>query len=252
MLAPNDRPHRDDDNTAGKKRPSKPPCGNLILASVPASESKRLSPYLQTVPLKSGTILREANERGHFAYFPLRGLVSISVMMRDGQSIEIGTIGREGFVGVPLLLGGETASFRAAVQIEGEASRIGADRLQRLLPACPHLEGDLRFWLQAHICEIAQHAACNSLHPISQRLSRSLLLSYIRTGCDLLPMTHDTLAQMLGCRRSSVTAAARRLQRAHLIDYSRGRIRVLNAAALEQSACECYAAIQRYNLAKGD
>jgi CRP-like cAMP-binding protein len=219
---------------------------NLILASLPPQEYKRLAPHLQIVPLRAGQVLRAAHEAVKFAYFPLSGVISVAMTMQDGSSVEICMIGREGFVGVPVLLGMNTASFAVTVQMDGEAMRIEAEVLRRILPISPRLSARLRRWLQVHISEIAQYAACNSLHSIRQRLSRWLLLSHTRAGCQTLPITHDELAQVLGCRRSSITAAATSLQRAGTINYSRGRIRVVNAAGLVEAACECYESIQHY------
>lgn len=227
-------------------RSDDPLAGNLILAALPLQERHRLLPYLEKVELPVGQILHEANQPITFAYFPNSGLISLGVTMKSGVNVEVATTGKEGFVGVPLLLGADTTLYRAVVQIGGNASRIEVTVLRRILPSCPHLELGLRRWLHAHIVEIAQGSACSSVHQIRQRLSRWLLLVSERAQFNLLPITQDALAQILGCRRSSVTAAVRHLRKAHVVSSRRGRLGILNRAALKEAGCECYDAIQRY------
>lgn len=218
--------------------------GNLILDSLPEQEAECLKPYLAAASLQAGQILHEAYRPISFAYFPTGGLVSLRMTMRNGAGAEVAMVGNEGFVGVPLLLHSAVGAFVAAVQISGSAYRIEASSLKRALSVCPRLHFFLQHWLQAQITEIAQRSACNSTHSVRQRLASWLLLSSARTGCDCLSITHDMLAQMLACRRSSITSAARHLHAAQVIDYKRGSLTILSESALERLACECYRAIQ--------
>ena len=218
--------------------------GNLILDALPEQEFLSLKRHLLLVPLRAGQILHEAYLPVSFAYFPTGGLVSLRVMSRGGSSTEVAMVGDEGFVGIPLLLETEASAFIASVQMSGSAYRIAAPALKPVLNNCPPLQLYLRRWLQAHITEMALSAACSSVHNIRQRLSCWLLLSSARIHRDRLRITQDMLAQILACRRSSVTTAARYLHAAHVIDYKRGSLTILDRPKLERLACERYRTIQ--------
>lgn len=224
---------------------SQTPAGNAILAKLPPEESRRLRPLLQRVLLKSGDIIYEPQVPIGFVYFPNCGMVSMVAAMSDGATVEVGMTGAEGFVGTAVLLGEETAPVRAIVQIPGDALRIESASLRRVLSSTPRFEQMLRRYAHAHWIQVAQAAACNRLHQVRQRLCRWLLMSRDRAESDLLPLTHEFLAQMLGCRRSSVTAAAGALESAGAIRYRRGQIRIIDRRALEKAACECYGVIRR-------
>lgn len=157
----------------------------------------------------------------------------------------MGMIGREGFVGTPVVLGVRSTPTRAVVQIEGDAFRIDSDLLGRILPESPRLEQMLRRYAQAYAMQVAQAAACNCLYHVPERLSRWLAMSCDRAGSDLLPITQEFLAQMLGFRRSSVTAAVGSLQNAGVIRCGRGHVRLVKRGELERRACECYAVMRR-------
>jgi CRP-like cAMP-binding protein len=225
-------------------RVQKSRAGNLLLAELPEQEYESLKPYLTQCSLTAGQVLHEASCPISFAYFPVDGLVSLRVMTESGAGIEVAMVGREGFVGVPLLLDSNVGTFAPSVQVAGSAYRMEMLSLRRALVSCPHLRFCLHRWLQAHITEMAQCAACNSIHSIRQRLSRWLLLSSARTRSDSLRITQDMLADMLGCRRSSVTAAASYLHERRVVSYRRGLLTILNRTALEKTACECYQTIQ--------
>lgn len=244
MAAPSGRSHVARERPTVNNRVRETRNGNLILASLPPDELKHLLPHLQFVPLKPGQSLHEPNKPVAFGYFPNCGLISLLAFMQDGSSVEVAMAGKESFVGTAALLEGGPTTVGAIVQIEGDACKIEAEALRRVLRCSPALEACLRRCVQMELTQIAQCAACNCLHQVRARLSRWLLMSNDRTECDLLPVTQDLLAQILGCRRSSITSAARILQTAGFIDYSRGRVRILNRTALEASACECYAALK--------
>src|SRR5205814_7787629 len=152
----------------------------------------------------------------------------------------------EGFIGLQLLVGFRTSPTRAVVQIDGAGFRISAEELTEILRRCPVLEKKLQQYSQIFGIQGTQVAACNRLHEVDERLARWLLMSQDRVGSDIIPLTHEFLAHMLGTLRSSVTVAAGLLSRAGLISYTRGHVKIENRDRLEDAACECYEQIQRY------
>jgi CRP-like cAMP-binding protein len=217
----------------------------MILAALPPAERDQLRQYLEFIPLNLGDVLWEPNQPIESIYFPTSGMVSFVAEMRNGATAEVGITGREGFVGTPLVLGARDAPVRAIVQSAGNGFRIETELLRQILPRTPQLEQMLRRYAYAQAMQVAQAAACNCLHQVPERLARWLAMSYDRTGSDLLPLTQEFLAQMLGCRRSSVTAAVGRLQRAGLIRAGHGQVRILDRKQLERRACECYPIMKR-------
>jgi CRP-like cAMP-binding protein len=222
-----------------------PPSDNLILASVPRQEFERLRPYLEFVPLRSGTVLWETNTPIESVYFPTSGMVSLTVVLKDGATPEVGMVGREAFLGTPVVLGARSAPIRAIVQIEGHAFRTESNLLRQMLPQTPRLEERLHGYANAYAMLAAQLAACNSRHQVLERLSRWLAMSHDRVRSDLLPITQEFVAQMLGCRRSSITTAVSSLQKAGVIRPAHGGIRILDRRELERIACECYGVMRR-------
>lgn len=217
----------------------------MILAALPPEQYSYLRRYLEFVRLRSGDILWEPNQPIESVYFPNSGMVSFVAVMRNGATVEVGMTGREGFVGTPVVLGARDAPVRAIVQIEGDGFRIESDLLRQILPRTPQLDQMLRRYAHAHAMQVAQTAACNCLHQVPERLARWLAMSYDRTESELLPLTQEFLAQMLGCRRSSVSAAIGSLQSTGVIRCVRGHVRVLNRKGLERKACECYEVMRR-------
>jgi CRP-like cAMP-binding protein len=175
------------------------------------------------------------------------GLTSLVIETQDGRSVEVGIVGREGFVGVPLAAGLTLTPYRAVVQAKGNGFRIKAEVLEVTLSVTPSLRLRLNQYAQAQGMQVAQLAACNRLHEIDQRLARWLLMCQDRIGSDLLPMTHEFFAQMLGTGRPSVSLAAAVLQRAGFIQYARGTVKIIDRKGLEGAACECYAVIQKFD-----
>jgi len=213
---------------------------NRILAALPEEEYEHLLPHLEFATLRYKQALYEPNVPMQFGYFPNSGMICLIAVMRDGASVEVGVIGKEGFVGTPILLGVKATPNRALVQIAGNAFRIKAEALEAILARTPRLELMLRRFIQAQAFHLAQSAACNRFHEVEERLARWLLMARDRAGSDVLPLTHELLAEMLGSRRSTVTVAAGALQRGGLIGYRRGRVRILDRTGLENRACECY------------
>jgi CRP-like cAMP-binding protein len=217
---------------------------NHILASIPEEEIQRLWPELTSVSLQSEQVLHEPGDVIEHEYFVNSGLVSTLTVMSNGDSVEVGITGYEGFTGLPLLLNIKRASYRQNVQISGEAFRVRCEALQRLLPETPILERRISQYGYLQALHMAQIAACNRLHEIEERLARWLLMTSDRVSGDTLTLTHEFLANMLGSRRSSVTIAAGILQKAGIVKYSRGNLHILNRAELEQAACECYPVVR--------
>jgi len=219
--------------------------GNLILRGLPRKESNLLFPTMEFVRLKLHQVLHEPGEAIRSGYFLNNGLGSLLTTHPDGKTVEVGLTGKEGFIGLPVIFGFKTSALRVVTQGDGTAYRVDIETLLRLLPQCPELERQLQRFSMVLGMQSTQIAACNRLHDVVERLARWLLMSHDRIGGAKLPLTQEFLAQMLGTRRASVTVAAGILHKAGVIEYSRGSVRIQNREKLEQSACDCYQAIER-------
>jgi CRP-like cAMP-binding protein len=197
--------------------------------------------------LESHRVLHEAHEVLQDVYFPNDGLLSLVVVLADGKTVEAGIVGKEGLVGIPAIAGLSRSPLREVVQIAGDGLRIPATTLRGLLATAPELHRELERFSVVLGLQVAQTAACNRLHEVEKRLARWLLMAQDRVVSELLPITHDFLATMLGTDRPSVSLAAGVLQKAGMIEYSRGSVKILNRAELEKAACECYGVIRRYS-----
>jgi CRP-like cAMP-binding protein len=228
-------------NTEGK------PVSNLILLSISDSDYGSLRPYLEYVSLPNHLVLHEEGGKLEFAYFPNRGLISLVVVMKNGETAEAGIVGNEGFTGTPAAVGLSRSPLQAVVQITGDGFRVEVAALQEVLASTPHLQLMLSRYAVVQGMQVAQTAACNRLHDIRERLARWLLMTQDRVDSESLPITHDFLATMLGTDRPSVTLAAGVLQKKKLIAYSRGAVKIVNRKKLEAFACECYGITQQYN-----
>ena len=217
---------------------------NEILLGLAPRERELLFSKLEFVRLKTHHVLHEPGDTLKSAYFPNSGLVSILSVFPDGKSVEVGLVGKEGFIGLPLVVGFRTAPTRATAQIEGSVFRVDGEALRGVLRQCPKLERRLQQFAQIMAMQTTQIAACNRLHEVNERLARWLLMSADRIGSNSAPLTHELLAQMLGTRRSSVTVAAGALQKAGLITYTRGDVKIVDRQKLEEAACECYGIMQ--------
>ena len=218
-----------------------------ILLSIPDDEYEAILPHLQFVDLPLQRSLHESPDGLEYGYFLNSGLASLVIETQDGRSVEVGIVGREGFVGVPLAAGLTLTPYRVCVQATGNGFRIKAEVLEVTLSATPNLRLRLNQYAHAQGMQVAQLAACNRLHEIDQRLARWLLMCQDRISSDLLPMTHEFFAQMLGTGRPSVSLAAAVLQRAGFIQYARGTVKIIDRKGLEAAACECYAVIQKFD-----
>jgi CRP-like cAMP-binding protein len=217
---------------------------NQILAAIPKDEYERLLSELEYVSLPLGQILYKSGEVIEHVYFPNDALISLITHMKDGTTIEVGLIGRDGMSGIPVLLGDDISFEEAVVQIAGSAMRMPSTALKTVLrQGHSPLLTELLLYTRVLMKQVAQTAACNRLHSVKQRLSRWLLMCHDRMESDELELTQEYIADMLGSRRAGVSNAATGLQADGAIRYSRGHITVLKRRALEKTSCECYEAV---------
>jgi len=217
---------------------------NRLLGALPREELEPLVPLLESVPLVDGMPIYEPNEPIAHVYFPISGIVSMVSEMDEG-TVEVGTIGREGMTGLPLVLGANTMPTRAFVQVPGHAYRMRGGDLSVVMRRSPRIERLLYRYVLALFDQTAQHAACNRLHALEERCARWLLMTHDRVDGDVVPLKQQFLAEMLGVHRPAVTIAAGALQKAGVIRYTRGKVTVLDRAALQEASCACYAIIAR-------
>jgi CRP-like cAMP-binding protein len=216
---------------------------NQLLAALPHAAYLNLLPNLERVPLVFEQVLYEPGERMEYVYFPNYGVVSLLTIMANSTKGEVGLIGNEGMVGIPVFLGVETTSLEMLVQIPGDAMRMKVSVFKKLLNRSDFYNL-LQHYTHALMFQTSQISACNSYHSVAQRCCRWLLMSHDRVNSDSFPLTHKFLAYMLGVRRASVTVVANKLQQTGLIRYHRGQIVVVDRLGLEQASCECYKLIK--------
>lgn len=224
----------------------KAPERNALLRSIPRDEYDRVTSQATTVPLRHRHDLVASGERFREVLFPQSGMLSVvNDMLAPKNTIELAVIGREGFMGVPLLHGVYSQPWRVLVQVPGEAKRVAADTFLTLVKECPTLSLMLHRYAAALANQTSQQVACNRLHALEQRCAKWLLTTHDHLDSQELPLTQEFLAVMLGVRRPGVTVAAQALQEAGLIRYRRGRISVTDRGGLEKLACECYERIRQ-------
>jgi CRP-like cAMP-binding protein len=221
------------------------PGENRLLAALPKGDYNRLLPELEEVSLNLKDVFYEADAPITHIYFPLNGVMSLVIAMKDGLSVEVGTIGKEGMVGTPVFLGAEKSPTRAFSQVPGDALRMKAEAFKNEISNGGPLQDLIRRYTQAMVNQISQSVACNHLHSVEERMCRWLLMSHDRVGADQFLLTQEFLAQMLGVRRPSVSVVAGILQKAGMIEYHRGRMTILNRSALEAASCECYEVVRK-------
>lgn len=219
---------------------------NLILAALPGREYELLLTSLDSVSLSAGEKLYRSGDAIEYVYFPSDALISLVTHMKDGTTIEVGLIGRDGMVGIPVLLGDDIAFEEAIVQIAGGAMRMRSEVLKEGVKKNHNpLLTQLLLYTRALMKQVGRTAACNRVHTVEERLSRWLLMCHDRMESDELPLTQEFISNMLGTRRASVGTAAMGLQTEGLIRYSRGRISILDREGLEEASCECYGEASR-------
>ena len=217
---------------------------NRILAALPPAERARLVPRLDLMDVEIGRSYQARGEPTTFVYFPVSGLFSLLSTQEDGRTVEVGALGREGFVGLPVLFADEAPAFDTIGQVAGTAWRMRAADLGAELRADGPLRRLLLRCAQAQLTQSGQTAACNRLHEIDLRAARWLLHCADWVGRERFGLTQEFLAYMLGVRRPTVTTAAALLQRAGFITYHRGVIEITDRPGLEGAACGCYALIR--------
>lgn len=215
---------------------------NRFLATLPPHDFALLAPHLRTLPLERSVMLQDVGEEIEHVYFPHTGMVSLVAVMQSGATVETATIGRWGIIGASAALGAKSAVARAVVQLPGTAAWISAAHFHAAAGQSAAIRDLVVRYNDILLGQIQQSVACNALHAMEARLCRWLLQTHDCIDGNAIPLTQEFLGQMLGVRRTTVTIAARLLQGAGLIRYRRGLIHILDRQALEEIACECYAA----------
>jgi len=218
---------------------------NRLLSSLSPADYSLLAPNLKNVNLVLGDVLQEAGDPFKQVYFPLDGMISLLALMQNGASVETATIGHEGAAGAGSGLGSQTSPYRAVVQIQGAAARIGTETFQKAVSESVSLRNLIVRYTDHLMMMVQQSAGCNALHVLEARLCRWLLQTRDRSDSDVLPLTQEFLSQMLGVRRTTLTVIARALQNSGLIRYRRGNIQITDRRGLEAKACECYEVVRR-------
>jgi CRP-like cAMP-binding protein len=217
---------------------------NQLLASLPAADFERLRPHLKPFEMTHGDLLFDTGDPVVWVYFPHSGVISLVVGLGDGQLIEAAMVGRDGAVGGSAALDGQVALNRGIVQIEGQASILDVPTLRKHAAQSTAFRTALIRHEQALFAQAQQSAACNASHTVEARLARWLLRSRELSGANMLGLTQEFVAQMLGVRRTSVSLVANALQDAGLIRYRRGRIEITDMAGLRAASCECYGRVK--------
>ena len=218
---------------------------NRLLAALPEHLYQNLVPHLQPVELPQHKILYHAGEHYDYAYFPSHSIVSTVAIMESGSTTEIGVIGNEGMVGLPIILNTGNTNSTAIVQVGNGGHKIAASQLQKEMNRHEELKHLLMCYVQARIIELGQIAACNRYHSVEQRFARWLLTVSENIQKDEFQLTQEFIAQMLGVRRAGVSEVAAKFQKEGIITYSRGKIKIVFRTKLKASSCECYELIQK-------
>jgi CRP-like cAMP-binding protein len=225
--------------------PDGTPLQNRLLAALPTVDYDRIASHLRLQPTVVGNTLHEHGHRISDVYFPNGGVFSITTRMRDGELVEVATVGREGMLGIGVFLGDRSGSGRTFQQVaDGPVATLGVARFIRETAVCGAFREVIALYAQASLLQVMQCTACNALHDVTQRCCRWLLQTHDRVGADDFLLKQEFLAVMLGVRRPTVTVVLRALQEAGLISSRYGRMRVLRRRRLEAASCECYGAIR--------
>ncbi|HWX05705.1 MAG TPA: Crp/Fnr family transcriptional regulator [Bradyrhizobium sp.] len=227
---------------------STPRSPNGFLSSLSADDFELVRPYLRTVDLVSESVLVEAGETLKRAYLPHRGLISLVVKLARGEHVQIAMVGRDSLFGAFSTLGDPTSLNSAVVLVPGTASTLEIDRVRAVADQSATFRATLLRHGLAVYAQIQQTAGCNASHTVEARLARCLLQTHDLSGSDKLVLTQESIAQMIGARRNSVSLVANTLQQANFIHYSRGHIEITNLDGLSKTSCECYATVKaQYN-----
>ena len=236
------------ESSAGGRRESVPdiPVGNRLLAALPGDEYLHLMPSLESFDPPHQYVFYEPNRPITHVYFPISGVASLLMLGEKGEAVEVGTVGNEGMVGIPVFLGQDATPGRALMQVPGTALRMPVAVFRQEVMETPgsRLEVLLQYYTHALMIQMSQGVACNRLHTIEQRAARWLLTTRDRVGGPTYPLTQEFLSQMLGVRRASVSEVASTLQEEGLLTYTRGVITILDPDGMEARACTCYRVIR--------
>jgi CRP-like cAMP-binding protein len=211
---------------------------------MPEEQYRAISRFLVPVDLPLGMRLGEPNSPQDFLYFLVSGLISVDALTERGESVEVGVVGREGFSGVYGILGHRQAAHSIIMQGAGAGLRIRTAIVRDEFLKGGQFATLIHTFIYTQMVQMSQSVLCNRLHPVEMRMARWMLTACDRMQADSLNITQEFLAQMLGSRRTTVTVAAGQLQREGLIDYSRGRVRIVDRAGLEAKSCECYGIVR--------
>ncbi len=218
---------------------------NRLLASIPEHLYQNIVPYLQPVELKQHLVLYHAGENYDYAYFPSHSIVSTVAIMENGSTTEIGVIGNEGMVGLPIILNTGYTNSTAIVQVGDGGYKIAASQLREQINRHQEIKQLMMRYVQARIIELGQTAACNRYHSVEQRFARWLLTVSDNIQKDEFQLTQEFISHMIGVRRSGVSEVAGKFQREGIIKYSRGKIGIVDREKLKASTCECHGLIQK-------
>jgi CRP-like cAMP-binding protein len=217
---------------------------NRLLATLDDDERAQLAPHLEAVSLASSHVLFRPEERLQYVYFPVDSVVSLMTDLSDGSGMEVGLVGREGFVGISAILGGSETKV-ATVQAAGTALKIRAEKLREEFGRGAALQNALLRYTHALMTQISQSVVCNVRHQVDGRMARWLLMLHDRLETDEFELTHEFMSHMLGVRRSSISEVAYKLQERGFIHYERGHIRMLDRKGMEDFTCECYPVVKQ-------
>jgi CRP-like cAMP-binding protein len=221
--------------------------GNRLLATLSPGERTAIEAASEVVQLQRDAVLFDAGGEVPASYFPAAGaMISLVLFMQDGRTVEVATIGKEGAAGGIVSCGSAPAFARAVVQMPGPALRVPISAIESAKSRSPHVRSIFCRYADALLAQVMQSVACNAFHPIEARCCRWLLTAHDRVEGEIIPLTQEYLAEMLGVQRTSVSPIAKQLQDKGMIRYRRGRIEILDRPALERSACECYGVVERH------
>jgi CRP-like cAMP-binding protein len=213
---------------------------NRLLAAMADADVEAMRPHMEQITLELHTPLIVPHERIEYAVFPINCLASLVTVLEDGTTVESGAVGREGMVGIPILLNAESTPMQTVTQVAGQAIRIKAEILKRQFDQSPSMHALLHRYIHSLFVIASQSTACNRRHQVDQRMARWLLMSADGIDNEEIAITHEYLATMLGVRRPGITEAALKLQADGLIQYRRGGTTITDRPGLEARACECY------------
>ena len=228
----------------GRRGSPEPRIANRILRSLKPAVYEQVLPHLEPIQFPLEMVIYNPGDVFDFVFFPNNGVLSMLTVLDNGDIVEIATVGNEGMADMSVFLGLRTSSSRLLCQVPSDTLRIPTATFVELVEELPGFREALGGYMISMFLLVSQNAACNRLHSLDRRCARWILMTHDRVDADFFPLTQEFLASMLGVRRPSVSAVARKLQEAGLVHYSRGRMTVIDRNGLEATACECYALIR--------